>query len=276
MNYIRIAAGILACGLLVACAPVNEHPDQQSDQTTTALTTPDSTLQSLAPLDPPNFPVGSQSGIGEVTEKKSYTEGDYVILNTSLTLPVVYVEGNDQLQQTLTEHLNTLHKQLKQEIDLLYRQYLSDYQAGRQRLTVPSVQVRFELHYFTAEVVSMTYFFTETTGDGMVKSHTHHSNIDLIVGAGIHLDALFVNGTTDPLEKLLQTKLSESSVVGLYDNALQNVTAMLDDAWYLSDGKIVISLDAGKIAPLSSGDVTLILTKEELSDRLSDYGKTLL
>ena len=122
----------------------------------------------------------------------------------------------------------------------------------------------------------MTYVFTETTGDGMVNAHTHHSNIDLIVGAGIHLDALFADGKTEQLQHLLQMKLSEASVEGLYSDAWQNITAMLDDSWYLSDGRIIVCLDAGRIAPLSSGAIELVLTKEELSDWLSDYGKTLL
>ena len=276
MNYIRIAAGILACGMLVACAPVNERPDQQSSQTTTAATTTQAPPQTIAPLDRPIFPAGSQCGIGEITETKSYTEGDYVILNTSLTLPVAYVEGNDRLATALNDYLNAFHKERKQEIDLLYRRYLADYQAGRKRLTTPSVRVRFELQYFTAEAVSITYRFTETTGDGVVNTHTHHTNIDLIVGAQIHLDALFTDSADEALQALLQTKLKESSVEGLYENALQNIAAILEDAWYLSDGKLIISLDAGKIAPLSSGAVKLTLTGEELSHLLSDYGKTLL
>ena len=275
MNYKLIAIGLLVCALLTACAPEKDPPNTQSEDGTTELTTPDFTVNT-APVDPPQFPSGMQSGIGEITERMSYTEGEQVILNVSLTLPVASVEGNDALQETLSERLEALHNELRQEIDLLYRQYLADYKAGRVGLTTPSVQVRFDLHYFTSEAASMTYILTETTGDGIVYTHSYHSNLDLRVGSEIRLTAMLADGKTDGLLALLQAKLTESPPEGLYDDALQNLNPLLDSSWFIADGKLSIRLEAGTVAPLSSGDILLTFTKAELSGLLSDYGNALL
>lgn len=275
MNYKLIATGLLVCTVLSSCAPEKDPPDTQSEDGTTELTTPDSTVN-VTPLDPPEFPTGIQSGIGEYTEQFGYTEGEQVILNVSLTLPVANMEGNDALQTTLSRRLDALHDELRQEIDLLYQQYLSDYKAGRVGLTTPSVQVRFNLHYFTSEAASMTYILTETTGDGIVYTHSYHSNLDLRVGSEIRLTALLADGKTDRLLALLQAKLTEAPPEGLYDDALQNLDTLLDSSWFIADGKLSVRLEAGTIAPLSSGDILLTFLEAELSELLSDYGKALL
>lgn len=271
-----IVAGLLLCAVLSACAPEKDPFNTDEGDITTALTTTRDPSNTYSPVDPPDFPAVVQSGIGETTETLRYTEGEHTILNVTMILPVANVEGNDTLQATLSARLDTLHKQLRQEIDRLYQQYLADYKAGREGLTTPSVQVRFELHYFTSEAASMTYILTETTGDGIVYTYSYHSNLDLRVGSEIRLTALLTDGKVDGLLTLLQSKLTASPPEGLYDNTLQNLETVLDGSWYIADGKLAIQLAAGTIAPLSSGNILLTFTKAELDGLLSAYGQALL
>ena len=271
-----IVAGLLLCAVLSACAPEKDPFNTDEGDITTALTTTRDPSNTYSPVDPPDFPAVVQSGIGETTETLRYTEGEHTILNVTMILPVANVEGNDALQATLSARLDTLHKQLRQEIDRLYQQYLADYKAGREGLTTPSVQVRFELHYFTSEAASMTYILTETTGDGIVYTYSYHSNLDLRVGSEIRLTALLTDGKVDGLLTLLQSKLTASPPEGLYDNTLQNLETVLDGSWYIADGKLAIQLAAGTIAPLSSGNILLTFTEAELDGLLSTYGQALL
>lgn len=275
MKHKLIAVGLL-CVLLTACAPDQDASVTEDPEESTSVTTTLNAEDSLPPIVPPSFDGTVQSGIGEKTEQYRYTEGEYTVLNVSLTLPVANVEGNEALQKTLSERLDALRKDLEAEIDRLYQQYLSDYKAGREGLTTPSVQVRFELHYFTAEAVSMTYILTETTGDGMVYTHSYHSNLDLRVGSEIRLTSLLKDEKTDGLLTLLIERLKASPPEGIYENAEQILSARLDSAWYIAGGNLLILLEPGEIAPLSSQSILLTFTEAELSELLSDYGKALL
>ncbi len=276
MSYKLIAAGLIACCLLTACAPEKDPPVTGEGEDTDTVTTPVQTDEPLPPIIGPSFPGTVQSGIGEMTERYDYTEGEHTVLSVSLTLPVANIKGNDALQTTLSGRLEEVYTTLKKEIDGLYQQYLADFRAGREFLTTPSVQVRFTLHYFTAEAVSMTYLFTETASDGIVYTRSAHSNLDLRVGSEIRLSALLKDGKNDAVLAILTEKLQSAPPEGLYENAIRNLAARLDSAWYIADGSLSVYLEAGEIAPISSGSILLTLTKSELSLILSDYGNALL
>lgn len=271
-----IVTGLLCCCLLTACAPENEPPDSVDPEETAATSTTANTNDQLPTIIPPDFSNTVQGGIGETTGQYSYTEGEYTVLNVTLRMPVANIEGNDALQQTVSDRLNAMQEELERKIEQLYQQCLTDYRAGRESLTTPSVQVRFEVHYFTADALSMTYVLTETTGDGMVYTHRYHSNLDLRVGSEIRLISLLADGKTDGLLALMQTKLTESAPDGLYDGAAQKLQTLMDASWYISEGKLSICLEAGTVAPISSGVVLLSFTETELDALLSDYGKALL
>ncbi len=275
MKHKLIALGLL-CVLLSSCAPEREPPATEKTTVTTQTTTTYFTDDPLPPIIGPEIPGGLQSGIGEKTSRFSYKEGDDVLLNVSLSLPVASVVGDDALQETLSAQLSVVEKDLQNRIDLLYQQYLRDYQSGIDGLTTPSVQVRFDLHYFTTEAVSMTYIFSETTRDGMVHLSRYHSNLDLRVGSAIRLSAILKEETTDGLMSLLMDKLESDSPDGLYGNAEQILESKLSSAWYISNGSLTILLDAGEIAPISSGDIRITFSESELQSLLSDYGKALL
>ena len=275
MKHKLIALGLL-CVLLTSCAPEREPPVPEITTVTTEVTTTLSTDEPLPPVVGPNIPGGLQSGIGEKTSRFSYKEGEDTILNVSLSLPVASVVGDDALQLSLATQLKAVEEEMQGRIDLLYQQYLKDYQAGIEGLTTPSVQIRYDLHYFTTEAVSMTYIFTQTTRDGMVFTNRYHSNLDLRVGSKIRLSALLMEETTDGLLNLTIQKLQASPPDGLYANAQQILVSKISSSWYISGGNLSIILEAGVIAPLSSGDVLLIFTEAELQGLLSDYGKALI
>ncbi len=266
---------LLLCALcLASCAP--DQPPENSEQSDPQVTTPQSTTVTYPTVIPPDLKPGVQSGIGQTTEQIRYAEGEHTVLNVTLTLPVANVEGNATLQATLAAKLDATHRAIRQEIEDLYRQYLADYKAGREVLTTPSVQVRFALHYFSAEAASMTYILTETTGDGIVYSHSYHSNLDLRVGSSIHLSSLLAEGKTEGLLALLTQTLQDDPPEGLYPGAADQLDALLENAWYISEGRLTVLFEAGKIAPLSSGDISLSFTEDRLGELLSDYGKALL
>ena len=272
----KLIALVLLCLILSSCAPEREPPAPEQTTVTTQATTTQFTDDPLPPIIGPEIPGGLQSGIGEKTSRFSYKEGEEVLLNVSLSLPVASVVGDDALQQTLSAQLSAVEKDLQNRIDLLYQQYLRDYQSGIDGLTTPSVQVRFDLHYFTTEAVSMTYIFSETTRDGIVHLSRHHTNLDLRVGSEIRLLAILKEETTDGLMSLVIDKLASNSPDGLYSNAEQILESKLSSAWYITNGNLSILLDAGEIAPVSSGDILITFSESELQELLSDYGKTLL
>ncbi|MBQ7355049.1 MAG: hypothetical protein IJW62_05980 [Clostridia bacterium] len=271
-----IVTGLLLCCLLTACAPESDPVITDDPKETTASTTTGNTDHQIPIIIPPHFDSTVQGGIGTVTDRYDYTEGEHTILSVTLNLPVAHIEGNDPLQQTVSNRLNAVQDELKQEIDRLYQQCLADYRAGREVLTTPSVQVRFELHYFTADALSMTYILSQTTADAMVHEHRYHSNLDLQVGSEIRLTALLSEGKLDGLLTLMQAKLTESAPQGLYAEAAGQMQAMLDGSWYITDGNLAVLLEAGTVAPVSSGDILLTLSAPQLADLLSDYGKALL
>lgn len=270
-----IALGLL-CALFTACAPEQEPPAPDHTTVTTQVTTTLPPDDPLPPIVGPSIPGGLQSGIGEKTDRFSYTQEEDVLLNVTMTLPVASVEGDDTLRQTLAAQLSAVEEELQQRIELLHQQYLRDYQAGIDGLTTPSVQIRFDLHYFTTEAASLTYIFTETTRDGMVRTERYHSNLDLRVGSRIRLSALLKEDTTDGLLSMTMDKLTADSPDGLYENAQQILGAKLSSAWYITEGTLSILLEAGEIAPLSSGNILITFTEAELQGLLSDYGKALL
>lgn len=276
MKLKLIVTGLLLCYLLTACAPESDPVITDDPKETTASTTTEKTDLQIPIIIPPHFNSTVQGGIGMVTDRFEYTEGDHTVLSVTMNMPVAHIEGNDTLQQTVSDRLNAMQDELKQAIDRLYQQCLADYRAGREGLTTPSVQVRFELHYFTADALSMTYILSQTTADAMVYEHRYHSNLDLQVGSEIRLTALLSDGKFDGLLTLLQAKLTESAPEGLYAEAAGQMQAMLDGSWYITDGGLSVLLEAGTVAPVSSGDILLTLSASQLADLLSDYGKALL
>lgn len=270
-----IATGLLCC-CLTACAPQDEAPVTDETVITTGLTTPSETNEPLPPIQNPEFQNTPKGGIGISTEQYDYTEGENTILRVTCVLPVANVEGDETLQATLTDSLANVENELRSEVDQIYKQYLRDYQAGNSGLTTPSVLIRFDLHYFTADAVSMTYIITETTWDGQVYIRSYHSNLDLRVGSKIELSALLQDGITDEVVKLFTQKLSTLAPEGLYADAAELLSEDLSNAWYLEKGSLSVQLPAGKIAPLSSGDIILTLSKDEIVGVLSEYGKALL
>jgi hypothetical protein len=275
MKHKLIALGLL-CIVFTSCAPEREPPVPEITTVTTEVTTTHSTDEPLPPVVGPNIPGGLQSGIGVKDSRFNYTEGEDVILCVSLSLPVASVVGDDALQQSLSAQLSVVEKELQTRIDLLYQQYLKDYQAGIDGLTTPSVQVRYDLHYFTTEAVSMTYIFTQTTRDGMVFTNRYHSNLDLRVGSKIRLSALLAEETTDGVLALTVQKLKAAPPAGLYANAEQILASRIDSSWFIAGGQLTVILEAGVIAPLSSGDVVVTFAEKDLQGLLSDYGKALL
>lgn len=272
----QLIALSLVAGFLAGCAPAKEPFITNETAQTTGVTTTESSDETLPPIQPPNFPNTPQGGIGKETTQYSYTEGDTTILKVSMTMPIASIVGDETLQATLESRLALVETQLQKEIDQLYRRYLQDYQAGKTGITVPSVMIRFQLNYFTAEAASMTYIFSETTWDGLVYTHLYHSNLDLRVGSTMQLSALLTDGMLSGMESIIAKKLTEQAVDGQYENALQIIMDDLDSAWYILPGYLQIHMESGKIAPISSGEVVLSFSEEELSHLLSDYGKALL
>lgn len=268
-----IAIGLLCC-CLTACAPQNEPPVTDKPILTTALTSSAESNDPIPPIQPPEFSNTPKGGIGFLTEQRDYTEGDNTVLQVTWVLPVANVEGDEVLQSTLADSLASVESELQGEVDQIYRQYLRDYQAGNSGLNTPSVLIRYNLHYFTSDAVSLTYILTETTEDGQVYVRSYHSNLDLRVGSKIQLSALLQD--TDAVVELFTQKLNDTAPDGLYDGAAELTADDLSDLWYLESGTLSVQLPAGKVAPLSSGDIILTLTEDELDGLLSEYGKALL
>lgn len=272
----QLIALLLLCGVFTACAPVKTKPVTNETERTTEVTTLASPEDTLQPIQPPEFPNSPQGGIGKYTTQYNLTENDTVILKVSMTMPVASITGDDTLQATLESRLALVEDRLNSEINQLYNRYLQDYHAGHTGITVPSVMIRFQLNYFTADSASMTYFFSETTWDGLVYTHLFHYNLDLRVGSTMQLSALLNEDGFSGLERIVSDKLSQQSVEGQYDNALEIIMEKLDSAWHISPGHLHIHMESGQIAPLGSGEVMLSFSEEELSKLLSDYGKALL
>lgn len=276
MKQKLMVMGLLLSCLLTACAPANDPPSPVDPEKTTATTTTGITNDRIPIIIPPDFNQTVQGGIGETSRHYDYIEGEHTVLRVTMLLPVADIRGDDALQQTLEARLQATQNELEAEIEQLHQQYLADYRAGRDSIATPSVQVRFDVHYFTAEALSMTYVVTETTGDGMVYTHRHHSNLDLRVGSEIRLEALLAGGKIDGLLSLVQAKLEKTPPDGLYDGAMQKLQTLLNSSWYITEGKLTVCLEPGTIAPISSQSVLLTFTEAELSALLSDYGKALL
>ena len=277
MKHKYIIGGLVGL-LLVSCAPVPERPVPVV--TTVSTTTPVTTSRPIGdpfpPIKNPDIPGGLQSGIGEQHRHLTYKEEDTVLLNASLALPIASVVGDEAMQQSLSTQFGIVENELMNRLDLLYQRYLQDYQNGIKGLTTPSVQIRFELHYFTAEAVSMTYIYTETTRDGIVYTDYYHSNIDLRVGSGIRLPALLKEETTDGLLTRILDKLTADTPDGLYANTEKILESKLAASWFICEDSLIVMLEAGEIAPLSSGTIVVTFSPGELEDLLSDYGKLLL
>jgi hypothetical protein len=71
-------------------------------------------------------------------------------------------------------------------------------------------------------------------------------------------------------------KLKAAPPAGLYANAEQILASRIDSSWFIAGGQLTVILEAGVIAPLSSGDVVVTFAEKDLQGLLSDYGKALL
>ena len=267
---------LLAALLLTGCAPAKLPVVTTTPDITTVATTTDAVEEPLPPIQNPEFPGSLHSGIGRYTTQQTYTENEDVIMRVSMTLPVASIVGDKSLQTTLETRLAAIESQLKKEIDQLYKRYLSDYRAGRTGIAVPSVVVRFQLNYFTTEALSLSYIFSETTWDGLMYTHLYHSNLDLRVGSSMMLSSLMKDRPQIAMEMLIPTALTAQSIDGMYSNAAQIILDNLDELWHIAPGELHLHIEPGVIAPLSSGEVMLVFSEDQLEHLLSDYGKALI
>lgn len=267
---------LLAALLLTGCAPAQLPVNTTVPDYTTVATTTHAVEDPLPPIQNPEFPGSLHSGIGRYTTQQTYTENDDVIMRVSMTLPVASIVGDKSLQTTLESRLAVIESQIENEVDELYKRYLSDYRDGREGIAVPSVVVRFQLNYFTTEALSLTYIFSETTWDGLMYTHLYHSNLDLRVGSSMMLSSLMKDKPQIAMEMLISTALATQSIDGVYSNAAQIILENLDRSWHISPGELHLHVEPGVIAPLSSGEVILVFSEEQLEHLLSDYGKALI
>ena len=267
---------LLTALLLTGCAPAKLPTVTTAPVYTTIAITTQDREEPLPPIQHPEFPGVLHSGIGSATTQHTYTENDDVIFRVSMTLPVASIVGDSNLQMTLEGRLFIIESQLKKEVDQLYKRYLNDYRMGREGMAIPSVTIRFQLNYFTTDALSITYTFSETTWDGLVYTHLYHTNLDLRVGSSMLLSSLMKDRPQIAMEMLIFNALANQSIDGLYANAAQIILDELDYSWHISPGQLHIHIEPGVIAPISSGEVMLTFTEDELEHLLSDYGKALI
>lgn len=278
MKFTRIAAaGLLTVSLLSACAPEYGTNVEQTTVTTdlstetSALTT---TIQSVIGDD--NTPKPVVGGIGEKTERFDSMHGKTTLLSVSLSLPVANITGNDALQQTLTQRLDAIEAEIRAYVDALTEKYEADYDADREGLATPSLQVRFALNYFTSNAASLTYFYNETTSEGRTISYTRFCNVDLRVGSEILLSALLKENASDALLAKVKEAVKNTGTAGLYDGQTELIADLASSSWYMTRDKLVFCFSAGDLAPVSSGEITVSFGKEALADLLSNYGNSLI
>lgn len=270
-----IGAGLLLTMLLTACAPVGDETPVTSLTTeeTTVETQATTTVQTTDNNLPIATPVG---GIGEKSEQYSITKGNKTLMNISLSLPVASTTGDQSLQETLTARLDLIEAEIRSTIDGLSQKYEADITAGREGLATPSFGVRFELNYFTSEAASLTYFYSETTSDGLSIAYTRFCNIDLRVGSEILLSALIGEGKADLLTAKLKEAVASSGIDGLYEGQDDLITDLMNSRWYLTRNSIAFRFSPGDLAPVSSGEITVSLDKAALAELLSSYGSALI
>lgn len=273
IHHIMISGLILPL-LLTACA----HERQPSDTTAysteqTDIQTVLTTVETAVNTDPLPVPVG---GIGETSERYDITKGDRTVLSVSLTLPVANITGNQSLQTELSERLSTYETEIRGHIDSLSAKYEADLDAGKEGLATPSLQVRFELNYFTADAISLTFFYNETTSEGRTIAYARFCNIDLRVGSEIRLSALLTEGGSGLLATKLKEAVESSQTEGLYAGQKDLITDLLEERWYMTRNSLEFRFSSGDLAPVSSGEITVSLDKEELADLLNSYGSALI
>lgn len=274
IHHTIITALVLSL-LLTACAP------EKSPQETTALSTeqtsvetaPATVTQTTVMGDVIPVPMG---GIGEYSEQYEVTKWGVTVLSVSLVLPVANITGNDSLQTALAERLDANEAEIRGYIDNLASKYETDLISGKTGLATPSVQVRFELNYFTADATSLTFFFNETTSEGRTVSYARFCNIDLRVGSEIRLSALLNEGGSDQLANKIKEAVEASGTDGLYAGQKDLIADLLEERWYMTRHTLEFRFSPGDLAPVSSGEITVSLDKETLAQLLNSYGGALI
>lgn len=270
-----ILAGLLVTQFLTGCAPRQEpaYTSETTEALTTLETTEITTALTVVPDSPIQTPIG---GIGEKSDRYDVTVGETKLMSVSLTLPVASITGNEELQAMLTERLALIEGEIDSYIEGLRVKYEADHAAGREGLAIPSIRVRFELNYFTANAASLTYFYNETTAEGRTIDYSRFCNIDLRAGSEILLSALLNDGTSDKLAGMVSEAVAATETDGLYSGQQSLIADLLDERWYLTRNSIDFRFSAGELAPVSSGEITVSLNKQALADLLSSYGSALI
>lgn len=274
IRHTMISALVLSV-LLTACAP------EKAPSETTALTTEPTSVETAevtetqAPVIGDLIPV-PLGGIGEKSEQYEVTKWGVTVLSVSLTLPEANITGNDSLQTALTERLDANEEEIRSYVDSLAAKYEDDLISGKTGLATPSVQIRFELNYFTADAISLTFFYNETTSEGRTAAYARFCNIDLRAGSEIRLSALLNEGGADQLATKIKEAVEASGSEGLYAGQKDLITDLLEERWYMTRQTLEFRFSPGDLAPVSSGEITVSLDKAALADLLNSYGSALI
>lgn len=271
---IILTAALLCLGLS-ACAPeaTPAVTTAQTALTTTAEPIDATTALTTGKDEPIQVPVG---GIGEKSERFDYTKDEKTVLSVTLSLPVASITGDDALQSTLTGRLDAIEAEIRGYAEDLRDKYEADIASGKEGLAVPSLQVRFALNYFTSEAAGLTYFYNETTSEGITLRYSRFCNVDLRVGSEIQLSALLNEGASDTLANRISEAVGQSGTAGLYEGRKDLITDLMDERWYMTRTELVFCFGPGDLAPVSSGEILVRFDKAALADLLSSYGSALI
>ncbi len=276
MKSTRIITALCALVLLLsACASnttnKNSTTSSKNDSTSTTLSgTTSTTTNNEKPDDRPSI-VPIIGGVTSESENYTVKEGGVVALEVRLSLPVAQIEDNPEVEAKLKERLTLIRQDLDVYISELETQYKEMISLGHSPLFTPRIDVSFELNYFTAKAMSLSFNITEVNGFGVTTKSSKHYNYEFDFASSISFGSAFED--RQGVINLLCSKASQRN--DLYVNCEELISSLAETSWYISQNKIVFSFNPYAVAPASCGYVVFEFTKDELAPFVSDYGKDL-
>lgn len=139
----------------------------------------------------------------------------------------------------------------------------------------PQITGYYTVNRFSTELFSITFVFSEISPEGNVGLTKFSYNLDLLLSSRtITIDAVL----NDPIKTVSKAllKLEDSGDLALFSNYENILAAAVNDVWHVGADRITFTFPAGKIAPMSSGEISISVKGQELVDSLSEYGKILM